>query len=184
MVVPVVIPPVFPNAMTDDNTPVDSIPVDFPPAEEDARDQKIGLLEKQVSDYKLLVAELQTSMRRLQDSARQDRKYAHEPLARDLLGSLDNLDRALDAAQKAGETGPLALGVHGTQAQILDALKRYGVDKIAVVPGNAFDPMRHQAVAQQPSTDVPAGAVLTVLQSGFTIFDRVLRPATVVVAAE
>lgn len=169
--------------MTDDNTPVDPIPVDLPP-ENDPRDQKISQLEKQISDYKLLVAELQTSMRRLQDSAKQERKFAHEPLARDLLGSLDNLDRALDAANKSGEGGPLALGVSGTQAQILDALKRYGVEKIAIAPGSAFDPMRHQAVAQQPSTEVPAGAVMNVLQSGFMIFDRVLRPATVVVAAE
>ncbi|MFO0935437.1 MAG: nucleotide exchange factor GrpE [Gemmataceae bacterium] len=169
--------------MTDETPSPDAIPVD-PPAAEDPRDAKISQLEKQISDYKLLVAELQTSMRRLQDSAKQERKYAHEPLARDLLGSLDNLDRALDAAQKAGETGPLSAGVSGTLAQILDALKRSGVEKIAVTTGSKFDPMRHQAVSQQPDPSVPPGAVVTVLQSGFTLYDRVLRPATVVVAAE
>lgn len=169
--------------MTDDNTPLDSIPVDLPSAD-DAQAAKIVQLEKQISDYKLLVAELQTSMRRLQESARQDRKYAHEPLARDLLGSLDNLDRALEAAQKAGESGPLALGVAGTQAQILNVLKQHGVTKVEVGPGTPFDPMRHQAVSQQPSANVPPGAVVSVLQSGFMLHDRVLRPATVVVAAE
>ncbi len=168
-----------------DETPADPIAVDLPPSgAEDPRDTKIANLEKQVSDYKLLVAELQTSMRRLQDSARQERKYAHESLARDLLGSLDNLDRALDASRKAGETGPLALGVAGTQTQILDALKRAGVEKIPVATGSAFDPMKHQAVSQVPSPDVAPGAVVSVLQSGFTIHDRVLRPATVVVAAD
>lgn len=172
------------DGMTEEMPPFDAIPIDLPPSAEDPRDAKITQLEKQVSDYKLLVAELQTSMRRLQDSARQERKFAHEPLARDLLGSLDNLDRALDAAQKAGETGPLAAGVSGTQSQILDALKRSGVEKIAVGPGSAFDPMKHQAVSQQPSPDVEPGAVVVVLQAGFTIYDRVLRPATVVVAAE
>ena len=57
------------DCMTDETTPNDAIPVDPPPAE-DPRDAKISQLEKQVSDYKLLVAELQTSMRRLQDSAK------------------------------------------------------------------------------------------------------------------
>lgn len=170
--------------MTDDNTPLETIQVDLPPPADEAQAAKIAQLEKQISDYKLLVAELQTSMRRLQESARQDRKYAHEPLARDLLGSLDNLERALEAAQKAGETGSLALGVAGTQAQILDALKRHGVVKVDVGLGTPFDPMRHQAVAQQPSADVPPNTVVNVLQSGFIIHDRVLRPATVVVAAE
>lgn len=170
--------------MTDDNMLPDSIPVDLPPAADDAQALKITQLEKQISDYKLLVAELQTSMRRLQESARHDRKYAHEPLARDLLGSLDNLDRALDAAHKAGDAGPLALGVAGTQAQILTALKQHGVAKVEVGPGTSFDPMRHQAVAQQPSKDVPPGAVVSVLQSGFMLHDRVLRPATVVVASD
>jgi molecular chaperone GrpE len=170
--------------MTDDNTPLDAIPVDLPPAADDAHAVKIAQLEKQISDYKLLVAELQTSMRRLQESARNDRKYAHEPLARDLLSSLDNLDRALEAAQKAGDSGPLALGVAGTQAQILNALKQHGVMKVDVGPGAAFDPMRHQAVSQQPADNVPPGAVVSVLQSGFMLHDRVLRPASVVVAAD
>lgn len=169
--------------MTDD-TPAEPISVDGPAPAEDPRDVKITQLEKQVSDYKLLVAELQTSMRRLQDSARQERKYAHEPLARDLLASLDNFDRALDAAKQAGETGPLADGVRVTQSQVLDTLKRYGVEKIAVEAGSVFDPMRHQAVSQVPAPNVAPGAVAGVLQAGFTLYDRVLRPATVVVAAE
>jgi molecular chaperone GrpE len=170
--------------MTDDNTPLDSIALDAPPPAEDPRDAKLAQLEKQVSDYKLLVAELQTSMRRLQDSARQERKYAHEPLARDLLASLDNFDRALDAAKQAGESGALADGVRVTQSQVLDTLKRYGVEKIAVEAGSPFDPMRHQAVSQVPAPNVPPGAVAGVLQAGFMMYDRVLRPATVVVAAE
>lgn len=170
--------------MTDDNTPLETIQVDLPPPADEAQAAKIAQLEKQISDYKLLVAELQTSMRRLHESARQDRKYAHEPLARDLIGSLDNLDRALEAAQKAGESGPLALGVAGTQAQILNVLKQHGVSKVEVGPGTTFDPMRHQAVAQQPSAEIPPGAVVSVLQAGFMIHDRVLRPATVVVATD
>ena len=67
---------------------------------------------------------------------------------------------------------------------MLDILKRYGVEKMDVGPGAAFDPNLHQAVSQMPSEDVKPGAIVQVLQSGFTIHDRVLRPASVIVAAE
>lgn len=165
------------------DTPAEPIAVDTAPAA-DANAAKLTQLEKQNNDYKLLVAEMQTSMRRLQESARQERKYAHEPLARDLLAALDNLDRALEAAAKAGDQGPLAQGVAGTSAMILDALKRHGVTRIDVAAGCAFDPNLHQAVMQQPSAEVAPGAVVQVLQHGFQLFDRVLRPATVIVATE
>jgi molecular chaperone GrpE len=67
---------------------------------------------------------------------------------------------------------------------ILDVLKRHGVARMDVGPGTGFDPNRHQAVAQEPTNDYDPGTVARVLQHGFTIHDRVLRPASVVVAAE
>lgn len=169
--------------MTDEATPTDPIPVDLP-ADADASAAKVAGLEKQIHDYKLLVAELQTSMRRVQESARQERKYAHEPLAKDLLGALDNLDRALDAVRKAGGDNQLTQGVAVTQSMILDALKRHGVAKLEIGAGSPFDPMKHQAVMEQPTADLPPGTVAAVLQSGFILYDRVLRPATVTVAKE
>jgi molecular chaperone GrpE len=171
-------------AMTDETAPNEPISVDAPPPAEDAAAAKLAAAEKQLNDYKLLVAELQTSMRRVQESARQERRYAHEPLVKDLLPALDNLDRALDALKKAGDDGPLTQGVAGTQTLILDALKRHGVAMLAVGPGTPFDPMKHQAVMEQPTQDLPPGSVATVLQSGFVLHDRVLRPATVTVAKE
>ena len=63
-------------------------------------------------------------------------------------------------------------------------LKRHGVEKIEVSPGTPFDPNLHTAVSQQPTADYPPGSVVSVLQQGFTFHDRVLRPATVIVAAE
>ena len=101
-----------------------------------------------------------------------------------ILAALDNLDRATDAAKKAGDSGPLVQGVSATASMFLEILKRHGVAKMDVGPGTAFDPNKHQAVAQQPTNDYDPGAVVQVLQSGFTIHDRVLRPASVVVAAE
>jgi molecular chaperone GrpE len=161
--------------------PTDSVPL----TPEDAGSQaKIDQLEKQVGDYKLLVAELQTSMRRLTQDADRQRKYAGEGLVRDLLGGLDNLGRAAEAAKKAGDGGPLAQGVAATIALFLDILKRHGVTRIEVGPGSAFDPNLHQAVSQQPGDGVPPGHVASVLQQGFVLHDRVIRPASVVVTPE
>lgn len=139
---------------------------------------------KQIAEYKLLLADFDNARKRLVQDAERQRKYAHESLARDLLGGVDNLDRTIDAAKKAGETGSLLQGVTATVSLLIDVLKRYGVVKIDTAPGAAFDPNKHQAVMEQPSADVPPGAVLQVLQSGFMLHDRVLRPATVIVAAE
>ncbi len=112
--------------------------------------------------------------------AAQEKRYAHGPLALDLLPTLDNLDRALAAAKQSGEAGPLVQGVSMVQSQCLDALKRHGI--IRVDPQDQpFDPNQHQAVMQQPS-DKPANTVLQVLEQGYMLHDRVLRPARVIVS--
>ncbi len=112
-----------------------------------------------------------------------ERRYAVEPLARDLLAALDNLDRALDASKRAGDTGPLVVGVSATAAQFLDVLKRYGITRIECVPGVVLDTKLHEAVMQQPGTEFAPGQVVQVLQHGFLIHDRVLRPASVIVVS-
>jgi molecular chaperone GrpE len=160
---------------------MDPIPLDPP------TDPMVAELEKaqrQIADYKSLVADFDNSRKRLVQDAERQRKYAHEPLARDLLTALDNLDRAVDAATKAKEGGHLIDGVKATISLFHDILKRHGVTKMDVGPGSEFDPNQHQAVSQVPSDQVLPGAVVQVLQNGFMIHDRVLRPAAVIVAAE
>jgi molecular chaperone GrpE len=93
---------------------------------------------------------------------------------------LDNLDRALLAARQSGETGPLVQGVGMVQSQTLDALKRHGITRIDS-QDQPFDPNLHQAVMQQPS-DKPPNTVLQVLEQGYMLHDRVLRPARVIVS--
>jgi molecular chaperone GrpE len=144
---------------------------------------KLEATEQELNNYKLKLADFDNARKRLLRDAEVERKYATEPLARDLLGALDNLDRALDAAKRAGDTGPLAAGVSATAAQFLDVFRRYGVTRIEVGPGATFDPNLHQAVMQQPGTEFAPGQVVQVLQNGFLIHDRVLRPASVVVAS-
>ncbi|HEY8505038.1 MAG TPA: nucleotide exchange factor GrpE, partial [Gemmataceae bacterium] len=139
------------------------------------RDECVNLL-------KAKQAEFENYQKRAARDREQERAYAAAPLAAELLPVLDNLERALDAARQAGDDGPLAQGVQATYAQMLDVLRRFGVNRIEA-QGRPFDPHLHEAVAQQPSADLPPQSVLQVYRQGYTIHDRVLRPASVVVSA-
>src|SRR5262249_27414127 len=106
-----------------------------------------------------------------------------ESLVRDLLPALDNLDRALAAAKQAGDTGPLATGVAATVNQLLEAFKRHGITRIDVVPGTKLDTNLHNAVMEQSNPDFAPGQVVHVLERVLMLHDRVLRPASVIVAS-
>ena len=127
---------------------------------------RVDQLEKQVADYKALIADFENARKRLTQDADRQRRYAAEPLVRDLLGGLDNLDRAVQAATQAGESGALVQGVTATVSLLLDALKRHGAgDKqieIVRAPG-AFDmPLVARKLAQSRKYDaiVALGAVI------------------------
>lgn len=126
-------------------------------------------------------AEFENYQKRMHRDMLEERRYALTPLARDLLPALDNLDRALEAAKKAGDNGPLTQGVAMVQTQLLDLLKRHGITPIES-QGKPFDPNVHQAVMQQPSAEHPPNTVVQTLEQGFMMHDRVLRPARVIVA--
>jgi molecular chaperone GrpE len=143
-------------------------------AVEQERDEFRSLLQRTRADF-------ENYQKRAQRESAQERRYAHAPLALDILPILDNFERAVAAAKQAGETGPLMQGVALVQAQVLDALRRHGITRIEAL-GNAFDPHLHEAVMQQPSSEQSPNTVLQVLEQGFTIHDRVLRPAKVVVS--
>ncbi|HET6572274.1 MAG TPA: nucleotide exchange factor GrpE [Fimbriiglobus sp.] len=159
----------------------DTTPEPLDPAALQAR---VDQLEKQAADYKALIADFENARKRLTQDADRQRRYAAEPLARDLLAGLDNLDRAVQAATQAGGSGALVQGVTATIALFLDVLKRHGVRRVDVAPGSAFDPHVHEAVMQLPTNDYDPGTVVQVVQPGFLLHDRVLRPASVVVASE
>jgi molecular chaperone GrpE len=144
-------------------------------AVEQERDEFRSLLQRTRADF-------ENYQKRAQRDWAQERRFGHAALASDILPILDNFERAVAAAQQAGETGPLMHGVALVQAQVLDALRRHGITRIEA-QGNPFDPHLHQAVMQQPSSEQPPNTVLQVLEQGFMIHDRVLRPARVVVSA-
>ena len=138
------------------------------------RDQFLALLKRTQADF-------ENYQKRNQREREQDRRYLHGAFALDLLPALDNLERATEAARQAGEKGPLVQGVAMVQSQLLDMLKRHGITPIEAL-GQPFDPNLHQAVMQQPSAEQPPNTVLQVLEKGFMIHDRILRPARVVVS--
>jgi molecular chaperone GrpE len=140
------------------------------------RDQFLDLLQRTRADF-------ENYQKRNQKDREQERRYMYSSLLFDLLPILDNLERAIAAAQQAGEKGPLAEGVGMVKGQFLELLKRYGVMPIEA-QDKPFDPHLHQAVMQQPVADKPANTVVQVLERGYTHQDRVLRPARVVVSKE
>ncbi len=144
-------------------------------------------LRKRAAEYLDLAqrtrAEFENYQKRVQRDRDQERKYAFGPIAADLLPIIDNLDRALEAARKVGEQGPLVQGVAMVQVQFLDLLKRHGVTPIEAL-GQPFDPHLHQALMQQPTADAAPNTVVQVIEKGFMNQDRVLRPAKVVVSTK
>jgi molecular chaperone GrpE len=140
------------------------------------RDQFLDLLQRTRADF-------ENYQKRNQKEREQERRYYVSGLAGDLLPVLDNLERATAAAQQAGEQGPLVQGVALVHSQFLDILKRHGVTRIDAL-AKPFDPNLHQAVMQQTAPDQPPGTVVQVLEPGYTIHDRVLRPAKVVVSKQ
>jgi molecular chaperone GrpE len=127
-------------------------------------------------------AEFENYQKRARKERDDERRYYNSTFALDLLPVLDNLERALEAARQAGDTGALAQGVAMVQTQLLEQLKRHGVTPIEA-QDKPFDPNLHQAVMQQPSDQAEPGTVLQVLEPGYLIHERVLRPAKVIVSS-
>ncbi|HYF23810.1 MAG TPA: nucleotide exchange factor GrpE [Caulobacteraceae bacterium] len=132
-------------------------------------------------------ADAENTKRRAEREANDARAYAIQKFARDLLGVADNLSRALQAAPKDSQDQGmknLVLGVEMTEQELVQAFERNGLKRVHPARGDRFDPNLHQAMLEQPAEDVPAGGVIQVLQTGYELFGRIVRPAMVVVAAK
>src|SRR4029078_6738679 len=129
-----------------------------------------------------LQAEMQNVRNRTSREIADVRKYAALPVMQDLLPVVDNIDRAIEAAEKAGEAENLLAGFRLVKQQLHTILNRN--ECVPIEAENApFDPNFHQATFAQPSSDVPAGNVMMVTQSGYMLHDRVVRPAQVIVSS-
>jgi molecular chaperone GrpE len=128
-----------------------------------------------------LQAEFDNYRKRVQRDAEQHRLRAAEAVVESLLPVMDNMGRALDAAARH-EEGQLIAGLELVAGQLHATLEGHGLDEVPVEPGTLFDPNLHEAVLTQASSDYDEGAVLQVLERGYLLHGRLLRPAKVIVA--
>jgi molecular chaperone GrpE len=169
--------------MSEENTPED-----FEAAGDDgdvaALQAEVGALKEQVLRF---AAEAATTRRRAEREMNDARAYAITKFARDLLGVADNLSRAI--ASHPPDSGDAILksfiqGVELTEKELMGAFERNGLKKIDPAKGEKFDPHQHQAMMEQPDAEAPPGTVIQVLQAGYELLGRLVRPAMVVVAAK
>lgn len=137
--------------------------------------------EKQRDQLLRLAAEMENLRRRTARDVKDAKAYAVTAFARDMLGVSDNLRRALDAIpedKRTEEIKGFIEGVEMTERSMLSGLERHGVKKIEA-EGARFDPNIHQAMFEVPNPEIPANTVVQVVQAGYMIGERVLRPAMV-----
>lgn len=155
--------------------------IEFPTAKADESDS-VSELAAQGERLLRLQAEMQNLRNRTSREIADERKYAALPIMRELLPVVDNIDRAIEAAEKAGEAENLLAGFRLVKQQLHTLLSRHECIPIPA-ENEPFDPNFHQAILQQPSTEMPAGNVLMVAQPGYKMHDRVVRPAQVIVSS-
>jgi molecular chaperone GrpE len=179
--------------MNDGNSPEwpEQPPVDAAGANDNLAQpaDRLAELEADAARYKdqalRALADAENVRRRAERDREDAAKYGVSQLARDLLPVADNLRRALDSvdgqAQQEPAVAALLTGIQATERELVTALERRGIRKIAPM-GEKFDPNFHQAMFEVPTDEQPAGTVVQVLQPGYVIHDRLLRPAMVGVA--
>jgi molecular chaperone GrpE len=151
----------------------------------------VAALAQEAADYrdKLLrtLAEMENLRKRTEREVADARTYGVTGFARDVLGVADNMRRALDAGgpelRQSADAHVTALldGIELTERELNKVLEKHGVRKLEP-QGEKFDPYLHQAMYEVPDASVPTGSVVQVIQPGYVIGDRVLRPALVAVA--
>jgi molecular chaperone GrpE len=160
-------------------------------ADDEDRSQDAELLRLEVDSLKEQVlrfaAEAENTRRRAEREANDARAYAIQKFARDLLGVADNLGRARAHAPTDSDDAmvkSLAVGLEMTEKDLLSAFERNGLKRLDPPRGAKFDPHQHQAMMERPADDVGPGAVLEVLQPGYELMGRIVRPAMVVVSSK
>jgi molecular chaperone GrpE len=128
-------------------------------------------------------AELENYRKRAAREIEQNQRYANLPLISDLLPVVDNIERAIAAAEKSPDVTGLLEGVKLVHKQLEDALARHHCLRIAALH-RPFDPHLHHAILQQPTEEFPPNTVVTVTQPGFQLYDRVVRPSQVIVSTQ
>ena len=125
-------------------------------------------------------ADLENYRKRVQKEKEEILKYGNESLILELLPSVDNLERAISHASE--EPSAIIEGVRLTLSMLQSTLKKFGVTQLETAPGTPFDPALHQAMSQVETADQEPNTVVSELQRGYLLNERLLRPAMVTVA--
>ncbi|WP_052716544.1 nucleotide exchange factor GrpE [Magnetospira sp. QH-2] len=163
--------------------PADEAPIDFAGAVT-GRVAELEAQNKELDDkWRRAAAEMENVRRRADIQIEQGRKYAIADFAKAMLGVADNLQRALDHVPEEARANDEAVkalyeGVEMTGKALVQAMEKFGVTPVAD-QGQRFDPKIHEAMYEVPLPDQPAGMVVQVLEKGYMIADRLLRPARV-----
>ena len=172
--------------MTDEQTPAEDVAFEADDASQEIEALKleVAALKDQALRY---LADAENTKRRAERESNDARAYAIQKFARDLLGVADNLSRATAHSPRESQDAAVSnfiIGVEMTEKELQGAFERNGLKKIDPTKGEKFDPHLHQAVMEQPSDEVAAGGVIQVLQAGYELMGRLVRPAMVAVAAK
>ena len=155
-------------------------------AEPAAVHEEFARLEAECDEYldhlRRLQAEFDNYRKRVQRDSEQHRLRAADVVVESLLPVMDNMGRALDAAARH-EEGQLIAGLELVAGQLRTTLEGHGLEEVPVESGTLFDPTYHEAVLTQASDEYEEGTVLQVLERGYLLHGRLLRPAKVIVAS-
>jgi molecular chaperone GrpE len=149
-------------------------PAGSPEALKLERDDLLARLQRVSADYL-------NYQKRMQRELAEGREFANTDLIRDLLGVLDDMERAMDAARDNHADDPLLAGMQLVYEKALEVLGRYGLKRVEA-EGKPFDPTCHEAMMQQPSEEHETPTVLRELQRGYELKGRVIRPVRVIVS--
>jgi molecular chaperone GrpE len=148
---------------------------------------ELDQLRRQAADaqdrYMRSQAELENMRKRLRREMEDERRYAELTLLADLLPVIDNVNRAIEAAEKNADAASLVSGFKMVGQQLKRVLEKHHCEPIEA-EGQPFDPAVHEAILQQPSEEHPQNTVIGVGQTGYKLHDRVVRPAQVVVSTK
>ena len=148
-------------------------------------ESKLQEKEKEAKDlydrYLRLSAEMENFKKRAEKEKGETYKFANETLLKELLPVLDNLERALDHGQETKNAQALLLGVEMIHKSLWTVLEKYGVTRVEAL-GEKFDPNFHEAVMVQEVMEQEPGVVITQMQKGYLLHNRLIRPAMVVVS--
>ena len=141
--------------------------------------------DKANDDVLRVQAEMQNLRRRTEQDVEKAHKYGQEKFSIELLSVMDNLERALDAASQHDDETVKAIydGVNLTLKSFMDCFSKFNIEVIDPL-GEPFDPQKHQAMSIQESPEAEPNTVISVLQKGYTLHGRVIRPAMVMVSKE